>query len=70
MSMFLNLSLIKYYKYFPADSLTISLIDVKGDISSKAQGLCLEAINAAGPVPMDLPNKIIEDSGIFWTFVR
>lgn len=42
-SMFLNLSLIKYYKYLPADSLTISLIEVKGDIRSKAQGSCLEA---------------------------
>jgi hypothetical protein len=65
MSMFLNLSLIKYYKYFPADSLTISLIEVKGDIKSKAQGSCFEARKAAGPVPMDLPNRMIEDSGIF-----
>jgi hypothetical protein len=65
-----NLSLIKNESSFPADSLTISLIDVKGDINNKAQGFFFEARYAAGPVPMDLPNNIIEDSGIPEIIVR
>ena len=43
MSMFLNLSLMRNDKYLPADSFIMSLIEVKGDISSKEQGLCLDA---------------------------
>lgn len=61
-SIVLNLSYTAYYKYLPADSLTISLIEVKGDISNNAHGLLFEAINEAGPVPIDLPNNIIYDS--------
>ena len=63
-SMFLNLSLIKKDTYRPAASLTISLIEVNGDIKSNAQGFFLEASNVAGPVPIDLPNKMIFDSAI------
>ena len=62
-SMLRNLSLITYYKRGPAYSLTISLIDLNGDIRSKAQGLRVAAKWVAGPVPIDLPKSIIEDSG-------
>ncbi len=61
--MFRNRSLITYYKREPAYSLTISLIDLNGDISNNAQGLLEAAKCVAGPVPIDLPKIIIEDSG-------
>lgn len=54
-------------KYFPALSFTISLILVKGDINNKAHGLFLDAKQVAGPVPIERPNNIIEDSGIYCT---
>ena len=43
----------------------MSLIDLKGDIKSREHGLFLDAKCVAGPVPIDLPNRIIDDSGIF-----
>ena len=61
-SIVLNLSEIAYYRYLPAVSLTMSLIEVKGDINSKALGFLFEARKEAGPVPIDLPNRIICDS--------
>jgi hypothetical protein len=39
-------------------------MDVKGDISSRAQGDFLAAKYVAGPVPIERPNRIIDDSGI------
>lgn len=42
-STFLNLSLIRNERNFPADSFTMSLIDVKGDIRRRAQALFWEA---------------------------
>lgn len=43
----------------PGLSLIIFFMLVKGDISSNAQGLFFEAMWVAGPVPIDLPNRII-----------
>ena len=34
-------------------------MDVKGDINNKAQGVFFEAKNVAGPVPIDLPKRMI-----------
>ncbi len=70
MSIFLNRSFNRLDKYLAADSLTISLIEVKGDISRSAPGWFFEAKYVAGPVPIDLPNKRMEDSGIPYTRVR
>ena len=52
-------------KYFALDSLKMSLIEVKGDISSNAPGEFFEAKYVAGPVPIDLPYRIISFSGMF-----
>jgi hypothetical protein len=64
MSIFLNLSLIMNCKYFPAASFTMSLIEVNGDINNNEQGLCYDAKYVAGPVPIDLPKRMMEDSSI------
>lgn len=53
-----------YDSILPADSFTISLIEVKGDISNSAQGIFLEAKYVAGPVPIERPNNMMDDSGI------
>ena len=68
--MFLNLSFIKYYSMLPAFSLTISLIETNGLMSSKALGWRSDAKRLAGPEPIDLPNKSIDFSGILYTIVR
>ena len=68
--MFLNRSFIRYYNILPAFSLTMSLIDMKGLIRRRALGSLKEANRLAGPDPIDLPNRIIEESGIFCTIVK
>lgn len=48
----------------------MSLIDLNGDIRSRAPGFFYEATRVAGPEPIDLPNRIIELSGTPNTKVR
>lgn len=58
-SLFLNLSVIKYWNTLPEIYLAISLIDVNGAINNKQQTLYLAAKYVAGPLPIDLPHRII-----------
>ena len=62
--------MIKYCSILPAFSLTISRIDLNGLISKRAHGSLREARRLAGPEPIDLPKRIIEEDGIFCTIVR
>ena len=58
-SMFLNLSLIRYWSSPPDCSRTISLIDLNGLMRMSAHGLRVAAIREAGPEPIDRPHRII-----------
>ena len=64
-SMFLNLSVITYYRIEPAYSLTMSLMLLKGDIKSKELGLLLAAMCVAGPEPIERPNMMMESWGTY-----
>lgn len=58
-SIFLNLSLTKYYAIRPATFLTTARMLVYADINKSAPGFNLLASHVAGPDPIDLPNTII-----------
>ena len=49
----------------PAFSLTMSLIDMKGLIKRRAQGVRRDANKLAGPDPIERPKSKIEVCGIF-----
>ena len=69
-SKLLNLYLTKCYENFPAISLTTAFIEVKADINIRAPGFLIEAMCAAGPDPIDLPNTIISEFLIFFTLTK
>jgi len=54
----------------PRRDLAASLIEVNGDINRRACGVFTEERYEVGPLPMDLPNRIISDSLMPTHFVR
>jgi hypothetical protein len=64
MSMFLNFSytIIERKAAHPSKDFAASFIDVYGDISRRAKGVFIEERYDVGPLPIDLPNRIISYS--------
>jgi hypothetical protein len=48
----------------------MSLIDINGLIRRRAEGVRSDASRLAGPDPIDLPKRRIDECGIFCTMVR
>ena len=69
-SLFLNLSYTSNATPLPNWSLIISFREVKDDIRIKAEGLYIDAISVAGPVPIDLPKRIILLGSTSYILVR
>lgn len=72
MSMFLNFSytIIDRKAAHPSRDFAASLIEVYGDIRSRAKGLFIDERYDVGPLPIDLPKRIISYSFIPMQVVR
>ena len=72
MSMFLNFSytIIDKNAAHPRSDFAASLIEVYGDIRRRAKGLFIEERYDVGPLPIDLPKRIISCSFIPMHVVR